>query len=108
MPVGKFNPALKTETLKPGGTTMSSPLPGLKETSSPGHSAFPTGAAVTKAGSMRRSTNANTKLGARGLLTRIDQRPLSPPREGHAPVKDDVSPRALGLARQRVGYESAR
>src|SRR5262244_1979921 len=37
---GKFRPLLKTETVKPEGTTMSSPLAGLNLTSSPGHRGF--------------------------------------------------------------------
>src|SRR5215510_4172260 len=37
---GKFRPLLKTETVKPDGTTMSWPLPGLNLTSSPGHNGF--------------------------------------------------------------------
>src|SRR6058998_780182 len=46
--VGKFRPLLKTETVKPGGTTMSSPFPGLKKTSSPGQRGL--AAAAAKAG----------------------------------------------------------
>jgi hypothetical protein len=34
---GEFSPFAKTSTLYPGGTKMSSPLPGSKKTSSPGH-----------------------------------------------------------------------
>src|SRR5207249_1750208 len=54
--VGKFRPLLNTETWKPGGTTMSSPLPGLKKTSSPGQRGFP--AATTTVGWVSSSVSA--------------------------------------------------
>src|ERR1700737_863328 len=41
-PVGKFRPFAKTDTLNCESRMMSSPLPGLKNTSSPGHSGFGT------------------------------------------------------------------
>src|SRR5438552_19158283 len=55
--VGKFRPLLKTETSKPGGTTIFSPLPGLKKTSSPAQIGFPRVWAVASVG--RVSTSAN-------------------------------------------------
>src|SRR5712691_6288039 len=55
--VGKFRPLLKTETAKPGGTMISSPLPGLKKTSSPAQSGFPRVWAVASVGKV--STSAN-------------------------------------------------
>src|SRR5713226_2910648 len=55
--VGKFRLLLKTETVKPGGTTIFSPLPGLKKTSSPGQSGFARVWAVASVG--RVSTSAN-------------------------------------------------
>src|SRR5262252_6328274 len=36
IPVGKFRPTAKTETLKPGGTTMALPLSGLNNANSVG------------------------------------------------------------------------
>jgi hypothetical protein len=42
MPVGKFNPALNTETVKPGGTTMSLPLSGANKAVLSGHNGFMT------------------------------------------------------------------
>src|SRR5258708_23746784 len=50
IPVGKFSPEAKTETRNPGGTTMSSPLPGLNETDSRGQSGFATVSASATAG----------------------------------------------------------
>src|SRR5881397_370086 len=55
--VGKFRPLLKTETSKPEGTTIFSPLPGLKKTSSPAQIGFPRVWAVASVG--RVSTSAN-------------------------------------------------
>src|SRR3989475_11669985 len=55
--VGKFRPLLKTETAKPKGTTIFSPLPGLKKTSSPAQIGFPRVWAVASVG--RVSTSAN-------------------------------------------------
>src|SRR3989442_314469 len=55
--VGKFRPLLKTETAKPEGTTIFSPLPGLKKTSSPAQIGFPRVWAVASVG--RVSTSAN-------------------------------------------------
>src|SRR5258706_742624 len=52
IPVGKFSPEAKTETLNPGGTTMSSPLPGLNETDSRGQSGFATVAGSATAGNV--------------------------------------------------------
>src|SRR6266508_914344 len=57
--VGKFRLLLKTETVKPGGTTIFSPLPGLKKTSSPGQSGFPRVWAVASVG--RVSARANKR-----------------------------------------------
>src|SRR6266571_7364887 len=58
--VGKLRPWAKTETWKPGGTTISSPLPGLKKTSSPGQSGFPRVWAVASVGGV--STSVNTTV----------------------------------------------
>src|SRR6266849_4212001 len=55
--VGKLRPLAKTETSKPVGTTISWPWPGLKKTSSPGHSGFPRVWAVASVGGV--STSAN-------------------------------------------------
>src|SRR5258706_1414382 len=52
IPVGKFSPEAKTETLNPGGKTMSSPLLGLNETDSRGKSGFATVAASATAGNV--------------------------------------------------------
>src|SRR5712691_3377716 len=55
--VGKLRPLAKTETAKPEGTTIFSPLPGLKKTSSPAQIGFPRVWAVASVG--RVSTSAN-------------------------------------------------
>src|SRR5229473_3653807 len=52
IPVGKFSPVAKTETRNPGGTTMSSPLPGLNKTVSAGQSGFATVAASATIGNV--------------------------------------------------------
>src|SRR5258708_35550583 len=65
IPVGKFSPEAKTETLNPGGTTMSSPLPGLNETDSRGQSGFATVAASATAG------NVEAKMPAKYASRRI-------------------------------------
>ena len=59
MPVGAFSPEVKTDTVNPAGTTMSSPWPGLNETNSSGQSGLTTVAADAAAGT-RNSINANT------------------------------------------------
>src|SRR5229473_8112644 len=82
IPVGKFRPVAKTDTLKPGRTTMSWPLPGLNDTVLFVQIGFTTVAAATKAGGIKNSANANTKLRTRGLLDRIGSQPLSPPSKG--------------------------
>src|SRR5436309_10534348 len=67
--VGKFRPLLKTETLKPEGTTICSPLPGLKKTSSPGQSGFPLVWAVASAGTVSTSANETvTQLNRSNVL----------------------------------------
>src|SRR6266581_2246111 len=69
MPVGKFNPDANTSTLYPSGTTMSSPFPGLKKTSSPGQAALP--AAVAGLGAkttIRTSALSQTMPREWGLL----------------------------------------
>src|SRR5215510_7245662 len=53
MPVGAFSPEVKTDTVNPAGTTMSSPWPGLNETNSPGQSGLTTVAADVAAGNTR-------------------------------------------------------
>src|SRR5437773_9110818 len=55
--VGKFRPLLKTETSKPEGTTIFSPLPGLKKTSSPAQIGFPRVWAVASVGRVSISAN---------------------------------------------------
>src|SRR5438034_5555574 len=67
--VGKFRPLLKTETLKPEGTTICSPLPGLKKTSSPEQSGFPLVWAVASAGTVSTSANETvTQLNRSNVL----------------------------------------
>ena len=62
MPVGKFSPSLKTEIVKPGGRTMSSPRSGLNSAVLSGQMGLTTVAATASAGSMNDSKNANLKL----------------------------------------------
>jgi hypothetical protein len=50
-----FKPDAKTETVKPGGTLMSFPLPGAKFTVSAGHIGLATVAASAAIGDMRTS-----------------------------------------------------
>src|SRR6266851_6004156 len=67
--VGKLRPLAKTETSKPGGTTIFSPLPGLKKTSSPGQSGFPRVWAVASVGTVSTSANETvTQLNRSNLL----------------------------------------
>src|SRR5262249_3396093 len=56
MPVGKFSPDAKTETLKPFGTTMSWPWPGSNLTVSVGHNGFATVAAPAAPGNNEATT----------------------------------------------------
>src|SRR5258708_27099002 len=59
IPVGKFSPEAKTETLNPCGTTMSSPLPVLNETDSRGQRGFATVPASAAAGNVEARMPAN-------------------------------------------------
>src|SRR5712691_1869682 len=67
--VGKLRPLAKTETWKPGGTTIFSPLPGLKKTSSPGQRGFPRIWAVASVGKVSTSADKTvTQLNRSNLL----------------------------------------
>src|SRR2546430_8562468 len=67
--VGKLRPLAKTETSKPGGTTISWPWPGSKKTSSPGHSGFPLVWAVASVGTVSASANETvTQLNRSNVL----------------------------------------
>src|SRR5262249_57063131 len=55
-PVGKFSAVAKTDTLKPCGTTMSSPLPGLNSAVLSRHNGFATVAAWATNGTVVAST----------------------------------------------------
>src|SRR2546426_11564448 len=59
--VGAFSPLAKTDTVKPEGTMMSSPLPGSKKTFSPEQSGFVT-SAMTRPG--RKSSNPSARVGS--------------------------------------------
>ncbi len=64
IPVGPFSPALNTETLKPAGTTMSCPSPGLKCTISAGQIGLATSAFTGAGYSGTTSTIATRKARA--------------------------------------------
>src|SRR5205823_444358 len=60
IPVGKLRPALKTETVKPGGTTMSLPEFGSNSAVLDGHSGLETVAADESAGIAKAGASINT------------------------------------------------
>jgi hypothetical protein len=62
IPVGKFRPVAKTDTLNPGGRTMSSPLLGLNKAVLSGQRGFATVAAGVMVGSIRNSASAPMRL----------------------------------------------
>ena len=76
IPVGAFRPALKTETLNPGGTTMSSPFAGLKWTTSTGQIGFATSAPTSGGSRGTTSTNATTNVSSIGNSDRREARKL--------------------------------
>src|SRR5215510_5230528 len=100
--VGKFRPLLKTEIVKPSGTTMSSPLPGLNLTSSPGHKGFAAvPAAATSVGwvsSSVRATATNNQLNRLTLLC------MSTPSDCALLVHR--APNASRRSRRRVGVSA--
>ena len=71
IPVGKFRPLAKTETLNPEGSTMSLPVSGLNSAVLFGQSGLATVAATAKAGSVRNSALAKVKLSACWLANRM-------------------------------------
>src|SRR3989441_521983 len=102
--VGAFSPVTKADTLKPGGTTMSSPLPGLKVTSSPEQSGLTTVAAVTRSGGMRSSASATVKTNQRTRSTLLR---ISTPSRRYATF---FAPKRLarGVARRAASLRAPR
>src|SRR6516225_5915917 len=62
IPVGKFRPEAKTETLNPAGSMMSLPVFVLNSTASVGQIGLATVAATAKAGSRRTNASAHVEL----------------------------------------------
>src|SRR6202022_2688945 len=71
IPVGKFRPFANTDTVKPSGTTMSCPLPGLNDAVLFVQIGFATVSAAAKPGSIRNRASANTKPMVRAQTDRI-------------------------------------
>src|SRR5258707_15299924 len=84
MPVGAFRPEAKTETVKPGGSLISPPLPGANRAVSLGQSGFATTlAAVANPGTNRNGVAASVKLKvADGFSFMISSLPFDFPFKG--------------------------
>src|SRR5262249_28031248 len=73
IPVGKFRPVLKTETVNPAGRLMSLPVLGLNSAVLSGQSGLATVPATATVGSVRTNATANVKLSPRALANRVKQ-----------------------------------
>src|SRR5437870_3207807 len=81
IPVGPFSPALNTDTLKPAGTTMSCPVPGLKCTISGRQIGLATsaltgdGCSGTTSTIATRKASADTRIAERIARTLMEEPP---------------------------------
>src|SRR5499425_3593088 len=73
IPVGKFRPEAKTETLNPAGRIMSLPVPGLKSAVLFGQIGLATVAATAKTGSKKTSATANVEMSPSERANRMCQ-----------------------------------
>src|SRR5215813_13351468 len=102
MPVGKFSPARKTETLNPAGRMMSRPVLALNSGVFSGQSGLASSAAIAKAGTVRTSATANVKLSLSGLANRVKQLIYLPLFRGRQAMRFDPVPRCA-VVRERGG-----
>src|SRR5215467_1290398 len=102
IPVGKFRPALKTETVNPAGRIMSLPVLGLNSAVLSGQSGLATVPATATVGSVRTNATANVKLSPRVLANRVKQLIYLPFFRGRQAMRFDPVPRCA-VVRERGG-----